>query len=246
MNAERIKLSTIRSPLWSGIAAAVCSLGIAAMQGDRVRRGKPAAGERRHRGCRVRRPGVDGARRDDRDGRVPQRDDPCDVHRQPEPHDGAGGEGGRRRGVFGSVYVAADGRCARRGAHCPRRWSARSCRWPMRHVAGGRRDGAATRRWRRSSASAVGALLRHTAGAVAVLLLWPLVIEPIVGEPARRRFQSPGPTCRSATSFVFTGVRLVVSGQGCRGAGSARWCTSWWCSASCSSRRPWWSSRRDA
>jgi ABC-2 type transport system permease protein len=33
LNAERIKLVTVRSPLWSGIVAAVCSLGIAGLQG---------------------------------------------------------------------------------------------------------------------------------------------------------------------------------------------------------------------
>ncbi|MDT5196324.1 MAG: type transport system permease protein, partial [Mycobacterium sp.] len=34
LNAERIKLSTIRSPLWSCIAAAVLGLGVAALQGS--------------------------------------------------------------------------------------------------------------------------------------------------------------------------------------------------------------------
>jgi ABC-2 type transport system permease protein len=33
VNAERIKLSTVRSPVWSCVAAAVCSLGLAALQG---------------------------------------------------------------------------------------------------------------------------------------------------------------------------------------------------------------------
>ena len=34
LNAERIKLSTIRSPLWSAVLAAVLSLGVAALQGS--------------------------------------------------------------------------------------------------------------------------------------------------------------------------------------------------------------------
>ena len=34
LNAERIKLSTIRSPLWSCVAAAVLGLGVAALQGS--------------------------------------------------------------------------------------------------------------------------------------------------------------------------------------------------------------------
>ena len=34
LNAERIKLSTTRAPLWSAIAVAVLSLGLAAMQGS--------------------------------------------------------------------------------------------------------------------------------------------------------------------------------------------------------------------
>ena len=34
LNAERIKLSTIRSPLWTAVLAALLSLGVAALQGS--------------------------------------------------------------------------------------------------------------------------------------------------------------------------------------------------------------------
>lgn len=47
MNAERIKLTTVRSTLWSAVAVAVLSLGTAALQGatayDYVRLTPPAA-----------------------------------------------------------------------------------------------------------------------------------------------------------------------------------------------------------
>ena len=55
---------------------------------------------------------------------------------------------------------------------------------------------------------AVGALLRHTAGAVAVLLLWPLVVEPILGNLPDVGAQV-GPYLPFGNAFVFTDVQWL-------------------------------------
>jgi ABC-2 type transport system permease protein len=54
----------------------------------------------------------------------------------------------------------------------------------------------------------VGALLRHTAGAVALLLLWPLVVEPIL---ANLPDVGPnvGPYLPFGNVFAFTGVQWL-------------------------------------
>lgn len=58
---------------------------------------------------------------------------------------------------------------------------------------------------------AVGALLRHTAGAVALLLLWPLVIEPVVGNLPNVG-GAAGPYLPFANAFVFTDVPWLLPG----------------------------------
>ena len=52
---------------------------------------------------------------------------------------------------------------------------------------------------------AVGALLRHTAGAVAALLLWPLVIEPVLGNLPNIGAEV-GPYLPFSNVFLFTHV----------------------------------------
>jgi ABC-2 type transport system permease protein len=52
---------------------------------------------------------------------------------------------------------------------------------------------------------AVGALLRHTAGAVALLLLWPLVVEPVVGNLPNFGTRV-GPFLPFVNAFVYTEV----------------------------------------
>lgn len=52
---------------------------------------------------------------------------------------------------------------------------------------------------------AVGALLRHTAGAVALLLLWPLVVEPVVGNLPNFGTKV-GPFLPFVNAFVYTDV----------------------------------------
>lgn len=55
---------------------------------------------------------------------------------------------------------------------------------------------------------AVGVLLRHAAGAVAVLLLWPLVIEPILGNLPNLG-PRVGPFLPFLNAFVFTDVQWL-------------------------------------
>jgi ABC-2 type transport system permease protein len=55
---------------------------------------------------------------------------------------------------------------------------------------------------------AVGALLRYAAGAVAVLLLWPLVVEPILANVPNVGSEV-GPYLPFGNAFVFTGVEWL-------------------------------------
>jgi ABC-2 type transport system permease protein len=55
---------------------------------------------------------------------------------------------------------------------------------------------------------AVGALLRYAAGAVAVLLLWPLVVEPILGNIPNVGSEV-GPYLPFGNAFVFTDVQWL-------------------------------------
>src|SRR6185295_20035348 len=55
---------------------------------------------------------------------------------------------------------------------------------------------------------AVGALLRYAAGAVAVLLLWPLVAEPILGNLPNIGSEV-GPYLPFGNAFVFAGVQWL-------------------------------------
>ena len=74
LNAERIKLSTTRSPLWSAVAVAVLSLGLAAMQASTVYGPGPLAPEKAAMGVAVFGvPGADDPVGADGDQRVPER-----------------------------------------------------------------------------------------------------------------------------------------------------------------------------
>ncbi|KMO76672.1 ABC transporter permease [Mycolicibacterium chlorophenolicum] len=57
----------------------------------------------------------------------------------------------------------------------------------------------------------VGALLRHSAGAVSVLLLWPLLVEPLVGNLPGRGPQV-GPYLPFANMFRFLDVQWLFPG----------------------------------
>jgi hypothetical protein len=54
----------------------------------------------------------------------------------------------------------------------------------------------------------VGALLRHSAGVVAVLLMWPLVVEPIVGNLPNIASEV-GPYLPFGNAFLFTRVQWL-------------------------------------
>ncbi len=54
----------------------------------------------------------------------------------------------------------------------------------------------------------VAALLRHTAGAVTVLLLWPLLVEPLLGNLPGRGWEI-GPYLPFANAFRFLGVQWL-------------------------------------
>ncbi|KRE27708.1 ABC transporter permease [Mycobacterium sp. Soil538] len=59
----------------------------------------------------------------------------------------------------------------------------------------------------------VGVLLRHSAGAVSVLLLWPLLVEPLVGNLPGRGPQV-GPYLPFANMFRFLDVQWLFPGYG--------------------------------
>lgn len=206
LNAERIKLSTIRSPLWACLAAAVCSLAIAAMQGDNAY-------------------GAAGLRPQSAALGVAVFGVPVLMILAAMTVTGEYRSGMIRTtfaanpnrtlvlvakavvaGVFSGVYAAV----LAIGAVVVAQMASDP-------VLGGRlslTDGSV---WRvvgsvglyASLAAvlgvAVGALLRHTAGAVAILLLWPLVIEPIVGNAPDVGAQV-GPFLPFGNAFIFTDV----------------------------------------
>jgi hypothetical protein len=57
----------------------------------------------------------------------------------------------------------------------------------------------------------IGALLRHSAGAVAALLLWPMVVEPILGILPNIGSEV-GPYLPFGNAFMFTRVQWLYSG----------------------------------
>jgi hypothetical protein len=58
---------------------------------------------------------------------------------------------------------------------------------------------------------AVAALLRHTAGAVTVLLLWPLLVEPLLANMPGRRWEI-GPYLPFANIFRYLDVQWLFPG----------------------------------
>ena len=106
LNAERIKLSTTRSPLWSAAAVAALSLTLAAIQASPPTVRRRCAGEGSDRRGGVRRAGADGPGGDDGDRRIPQRNDPHDVHGHTEPDVGSGRESHCRDALFSAIYAA--------------------------------------------------------------------------------------------------------------------------------------------
>ena len=209
VNAERIKLSTIRSPLWSGLAAAVCSLGIAALQGGTAYGAASLSPERAVIGVAVF--GV-----------------PVLMVLAAMTVTGE-----YRSGMIRATFIANPNRTMVLVAKAivavvfsgvytvlltiAALVVARLSSDPMIGAELSLAHGAV---WRLVFAMAtyaalaailgvgVGALLRHTAGAVALLLLWPLVIEPIVANLPDIGTEV-GPYLPFTNVFVFTRVQWL-------------------------------------
>jgi hypothetical protein len=213
IDAERIKLSTIRSPLWSCLAAAVCSLGVAALQGATSYGAAPVRPESAVVGVAVF--GVPvlmilaamSVTGEYRSGMIratfaanPNRTTVL-----------------MAKAVVAAVFSSLFTAVLTIGAMVVARLSSD----PLAGEGLSLAEGGA---WRSVGAMAVyaalaavlgvgvGALLRHTAGAVAVLLLWPLVVEPIASN-------LPDIGSRVASflpfrnAFAFTGVQWLFPGR---------------------------------
>jgi hypothetical protein len=181
LDAERIKLSTIRSPLWSAVLAAVLSLGVAALQGASAYGAAGLSPESAVTGVAV--------------FGIPVLMILSAMVVTTE----------YRTGMIRSTFAATPNRTlvlaakAVLAAACSALYAAVLVIGAV-VVAGATSEPLLSARlsltapgvWRIVGAVAgyavlaavlgvaVGALLRYTAGAVAVLLLWPLVVEPVV------------------------------------------------------------------
>ena len=207
--AERIKLTTVRSPLWSCIAATVCSLGIAALQGWTAYGTLGLPPERAAIGVAVF--GV-----------------PVLMVLA-----GMTITGEYRTGMIKATFTANPNRTVVLAAKAvvaavfsavftavvtvAALVMARLAADPLLGAELSLADGGA---WRvvgaMSSYAAlaavlgvgVGALLRHTAGATALLLLWPLILEPIVANLPDLGARL-GPFLPFGNAFAFTDVQWL-------------------------------------
>lgn len=209
LDAERIKLTTVRSPLWSCIAAAVLGIGVAALQGSLTNGIGGLPPERAVIGVAVFAVPVlmilsaTTMTGEYRTGMIrstfaatPNRPMVLAVKAIVV-------------GVFSALYTGVLSIVAVVAA-----------RLLADPLLGGRLSLGEGAVWRVSTALAafaafaavlglaVGALLRHTAGAVAALLLWPLVVEPILGNLPNIGSQV-GPYLPFANAFVFTHVQWL-------------------------------------
>jgi hypothetical protein len=208
LNAERIKLSTIRSPVWSGLAAAVCSLAVAALQG-RTYAGAELPPQQAVVGVAVF--GVPIAMvlaamtvtGEYRTGMI--RATFAAVPNRPVVLAAKALVAAVFSGLFTVVLTVAAVVVARLSSD---------------PLVGAGLSLAAGGVWRVVGLMAVyavlaavlgvgvGALLRHTAGAVVLLLLWPLVVEPIVAN-----LPDLGPRVTPflpfGNAFAFTGVQWL-------------------------------------
>jgi len=209
LNAERIKLSTIRSPLWSCIAAALLGLGVAALQGSSAYGAASLSPERAAVGVAVF--GV-----------------PVLMVLSAMTMTGE-----YRSGMIRTTFAASPNRTlvvvtkAVVAALFSALFTAVLTVGAML-VAGMASDPligaqlslAEPGVWQLTGALAlyaalaavlgvaVGALLRHAAGAVAVLLLWPLVVEPILGNLPDIGSEV-GPFLPFGNAFVFADVQWL-------------------------------------
>jgi hypothetical protein len=192
LNAERVKLTTTRSPLWSAIAVAVLSLGLAAIQASTVYGPRPLEPEKAAMGVAVF--GVPvlmilsalTVTNEYRSGlirttfmAVPNRTLVLAAK-------------ATVAAAFSSFYAAVMAAASIVVAHSHLEW----------RLVGGIALYAALAA---VVGVAVGALLRASAGAVAVLLLWPLVAEPLLGNMPNISTQV-GPYLPFGNAFRFIDV----------------------------------------
>ena len=195
LNAERIKLSTIRSPLWSAVAVAVLSLGLAAMQASTVYGPGPLEPQKAAMGVAVF--GVP----------VLMILSALTVTNE------------YRSGLIRTTFMAVPNRTLVLVAKAIVAAAFSSFYAAVMVVASivvARSD----LDWRLVGAIAlyaalaavlgvaVGALLRASAGAVALLLLWPLVAEPLLGNMPNISTEV-GPYLPFGNAFIFTGVQWL-------------------------------------
>ena len=196
LNAERIKLSTTRSPLWSAVAVAVLSLGLAAVQASTVYGPGPLAPEKAAMGVAIF--GVP----------VLMILSALTVTNE------------YRSGMIRTTFMAVPNRtlvlvakvvvaAAFSGIY--------AAVMVMASIVVAQSD---PQNWRLVGAIAlyavlaavlgvgVGALLRASAGAVALLLLWPLVAEPMLGNLPNIG-PEVGPFLPFANAFTFMGVQWL-------------------------------------
>lgn len=209
LNAERIKLCTVRAPLWSCLAAAVCGIGIAALQGATAYGAAGLSPQRAAIGVAVF--GV-----------------PVQMILAAMTVTGE-----YRSGLIRATFVATPNRVVvltakavvaaafsalftvvlTVGALAVARLSCDPVVGAGLSLAGGAVWGVVGTMALYAVFAAVlgvgvGALLRHTAGAVAVLLLWPLVVEPILGNLPDVGSEV-GPYLPFGNVFVFTDVQWL-------------------------------------
>ena len=209
LNAERIKLSTIRSPMWSCIAAAVLGLGVAALQGSSAYGAASLPPEKAAVGVAVF--GI-----------------PVLMVLSAMTMTGE-----YRSGTIRTTFAAIPNRTlvvvakAVVAAAFSGVYTAAMVIGAMlvagmasNPLVGARLSLAEAGVWRVAGALAlfaalaavlgvaVGALLRYAAGAVAVLLLWPLVVEPILGNLPDVGSEV-GPYLPFGNAFVFADVQWL-------------------------------------
>jgi ABC-2 type transport system permease protein len=211
LDAERIKLSTTRSPLWTAVAVAGLSLGLAAIQGSTAYGATPLPPEKAALGVAVF--GV-----------------PVLMVLAAMTVTGE-----YRSGMIRTTFMATPNRSLVLGAKAVVAamfsgvytalmvigavLAARMAAPPLVGVES-QLSLAAAETWRTVGAIAlyglltpvlgvgVGALLRHAAGAVAVLLMWPLVAEPILGNLPNIGSEV-GPYLPFGNAFLFTRVQWL-------------------------------------
>jgi ABC-2 type transport system permease protein len=216
LGAERIKLATTRSPLWSALAVAVLSVGLAALQASTTYPGVPMPPEKAALGVAV--------------FGVPVLMVLASMTVTGEYRSGTIrttflATPNRTRVLVAKAVVASAfaGVCAAVMVVL----ALAVARWVVAPQAGARLSLADAAAWRPVAAIGlyaalatvlavgVGALLRAAPGAVAVLLLWPLVIETVLGTMPNLG-PKVGPFLPFANAFVFTKVQWLYPGYDMR------------------------------